>query len=57
MDAKRAMGCRAGTLCGVYFLIVGALLEGDLNIQFLRCSELGIAFGIKDPVEKIVEAL
>jgi hypothetical protein len=38
-------------------LIVGALLEGDLNICFLRRSELSIAFVIKDPVEKIVEAL
>jgi hypothetical protein len=51
------MGCRAGTLCGVYFFIVGALLQGDRNIQFLRCGELGIAFEIKDPAEKIVEAL
>ena len=56
VNAKRAMGCRAGTLCDVYFLIVGALLEGDLNIQFLRCSEPSLAFGIEDPAEKIVEA-
>jgi hypothetical protein len=56
VDAKCAMGCLAGVLCHLYFLI-GLLLEGDLYIQFLRCSEPGIAFGINDPLEKILETL
>jgi hypothetical protein len=57
VDTKSVMGCCAGTLCDVYFLIGGALPKGDLNIQFLRCREPCIAFGIKDAVERIVEVL
>jgi hypothetical protein len=47
-NAKCAMRCRAPALRDFYFLIVGALPEGDLKIQFLRCSEPGTAFGTKD---------
>ncbi len=49
MDNKCAMGCRAAAFREMDFLIVG-----DLGIQFIRCSEPGIVFGTKDPVEKIV---
>jgi hypothetical protein len=32
VDAKLTMGYSAGALCDVYFLIVGALPEGDVNV-------------------------
>jgi hypothetical protein len=32
VDAKRTMEHRVGALCDVYFLIVGALPEGDVNV-------------------------
>jgi hypothetical protein len=57
VDTKCIMGCYVGTLYDVYFLIGGALPNGDLNIQFRKCRELCIAFGIKDPAERIVEVL
>jgi hypothetical protein len=44
-------------LCDAYFLLVGILPDGDLNIQFVRCSELGTAFGIKYLMKEIAETL
>jgi hypothetical protein len=48
------MGCRVGTLCDVFLLIVGILPEGDVDIQFHRCSEQNIAVVMKVTVEKIL---
>jgi hypothetical protein len=39
----------------VYFMVVGTLPNRDLNIQFIRCSELGTTFGVKDLVKEVVE--
>jgi hypothetical protein len=52
-NAKCAMICRAAALCEVYFSIVGTLPEGDLNIQFPRCTEPIAAFEVKEPVKEI----
>jgi hypothetical protein len=49
MYAKRAMRCRATSLSDVYVLVVGALSEGDLDVQFLWCSEPCLPFLVKCP--------
>jgi hypothetical protein len=51
MYAKRAMRCRATPLSDVYVLVVGALSEGDLDVQFLWCSESCLPFLVKYPVK------
>jgi hypothetical protein len=53
VDSRCTLRCSVGTLWDIAFLVVGALPEGDLNIQYLRCIEPGIAFGIKDLSEHI----
>jgi hypothetical protein len=56
------MSFLAAALCDVYFiLLVGTLLDGDLNIQIVRCSKPGTAsrvkYGVKCLMKEIVERL
>jgi hypothetical protein len=52
---QRAMRFLAAALYDVYLLVVGTLLNGDLDIQFIGGSEPCAAFGVKDPVVEVVE--
>jgi hypothetical protein len=55
VNRKCATRFLAAALCDVYFLVVCTLPDGHLNIQFMRCSEPGTTFGVKDPVKEAVE--
>jgi hypothetical protein len=51
MYAMCAMRYRATSLSDVYVLVVVALPEGDLNVQFLWCSEPCLPFDVKYQVK------
>jgi hypothetical protein len=46
----------AVALCNVSFMVVGTLLNRDLNIRFIICSEPGTTFGVTELVKKVAEA-